>query len=205
MHKITSKSGLAIFLSKLEDFKESNVKLEQYSTPSEIAATMLWDAYMNGDIEHRTILDAACGPGFFGIAALLLGAKKVYFVDVDGEAIEITKRNLKTAGIEKGFQLMNIDIADFEEKVDVVLQNPPFGTKTKHIDKLFLKIAFNSADVIYSMHKKETKNFVERISEAYGFEITHYREYDFALKNTMKFHKKKVVHVMVGCWRFEKQ
>src|SRR3989338_4753117 len=156
MRKITSKSGLAIFLSKLEDFREPNVKLEQYSTPSEIAATMLWDAYMNGDVEGKTILDAACGPGFFGIGALVLGAKKVYFVDVDKEAIEITSRNLKASGIGRGFELLNIDVADFENRadadngVDVVLQNPPFGTKTKHIDRLFLESAFNSADLVYS-------------------------------------------------------
>ncbi len=209
--KITSKSQLAIILSKLQDFRETNVKLEQYSTPSEIAAAVLWDAYMNGDIEGKTVLDAACGPGFFGIGALMLGAKKVYFVDIDKEAIEITSSNLKASGISRGFELLNIDISDFENRadagnrVDVILQNPPFGTKTKHIDKLFLEVAFNSADVVYSMHKKETKKFVERISEDHGFEITHYREYDFALKNTMKFHKKKVVHVMVGCWRFEKK
>jgi len=89
-----NKKELALILSKLKDFESYDVELEQYSTPSEISAEVLWTACLNADIENKVILDAACGPGYFGIGALLLGAKKVYFVDIDEKILKIVKENI---------------------------------------------------------------------------------------------------------------
>lgn len=198
-----SKSSIAITLSKLKDFKEHILALEQYSTPSEIAADIVWKAYMNKDIKNKTILDAACGPGFFGIAALLLGAKKLFFVDINKQAIDIARENIESLKLKNAVFLQQ-DIKDFNEKVDVVLQNPPFGTKNKHADKAFLEKAFQVADIIYTMHKIESEDFIKAISRDNNFKITHYWDYDFALKATQRFHKKKIYKVKVGCWRLER-
>ena len=88
-----SKSSLAVALSKLKLFSKPDVKLEQYPTDSEIAAEILWNAHMRGDLDNKIVADLGCGTGILGIGALLLGAKKVFFVDIDKNALEILKQN----------------------------------------------------------------------------------------------------------------
>jgi putative methylase len=213
--KKLTKSGLGIVLSELKDFKTHNLMLEQYSTPSEIAADMLWNAYMNGDIDGKVIIDAACGPGYLGIGALLLGAKRVFFVDKSEEAILILKENIQfiknkfdlkyDSSVGEISRIIMKDIADadgdIDEKADVVIQNPPFGTKEKHLDKLFLEKAFSSANIIYSFHKTSTKGFVEAIAKDYGFRISNSWRYDFRIKAVHKFHSKMRYNVDVTVFR----
>ena len=208
---IRSKKQLAVILSKLEDFEaaggESELKLEQYSTPSEIAADWLWNMANLGDILGKVIVDAACGPGFLGLGCLLLGAEKVYFVDKSKEAIRLSQLNynkLKEEFDIVGSEFVCSDVADFNVPVDVAIQNPPFGTKVKHVDKLFLEKAFALSKIIWSMHKLSTIKFVEAIAKDYDFAITHHWKYDFAIKKKFKFHRKPKVFVEVGLWRMEK-
>jgi putative methylase len=209
--KNLTKSGLGIVLGGLKDFKKHDIMLEQYSTPSEIAADVLWNAYMNGDIDGKTIVDAACGPGYLGIGALLLGAKKVFFVDKSEDAVEILKENIKfiddkydSAAMERS-EIVFIDIKDFDGKADVVLQNPPFGTKEKHADRLFLEKAFSNAGIVYSFHKTTTKGFVGAIAKDSGFRITRSWRYDFRIKAVHKFHEKRSMIVDVTVFRLERQ
>ena len=91
--RFLSKSGLAIVLSKLEGFKEPKVRVEQYIMDSEIGAFVLWNAALLGDIKQKVSVDLGCGTGILGIGALILGAKMVYFVDSDQEALETAKEN----------------------------------------------------------------------------------------------------------------
>ncbi|RMF55700.1 methyltransferase domain-containing protein [Candidatus Woesearchaeota archaeon] len=202
-----SKSKLAILLSRLKDFERPNVKLEQYSTPSEIAAEVVYRAAELGDIKGKSILDPACGPGFLGIAALLLGAKKVNFLDASKEAIALCRENVRS--ISKEYNIGKAEftlsrIQDFSGKYDVVVQNPPFGTKIRHHDRDFLIKAFETASVVYSFHKVESRDFLYRISADNNFRITHAWLFDFALPASQKFHKRRIHRIRVGCWRFKK-
>lgn len=193
-------------MSKLKDFETPDVKLEQYSTPSEIAADVVWQAFMHGDIKDKIVLDAACGPGYFGIAALLLGAKKVFFVDISKEAIDLLHHNLEyLPPIEGKHEVIHHDIRDFSYDVDVVLQNPPFGIQgEKHTDKLFLEQACRHAPVVYSMHKLESDTFIRAVAKDHHFSVTHCWPYDFPLPKTQYFHTQRKHIIRVGCWRMEK-
>lgn len=205
MEKIT-KSGLAIILSKLKAFEEPKPELEQYPSESEIAAEVLWFAGMNKDIAGKTIADLGCGTGVLGIAALLLGAKKVYFADIDDKALELARQNLESVSKEllKKAEFIKADVKDFNKKADIVIQNPPFGVKMKHADKLFLETAFRVADRIYSFHKLETEQFIMNLAAENSFRITHFWSFDWPLKQTMEYHRKRLQYIKVGCWRFEK-
>src|SRR3989338_11710900 len=90
---LNSKSRLAIALSKLMVFRAPKVRAEQYPMDSEIGACVLWNAALLGDIKGKVSVDLGCGTGILGIGALLLGAKKVYFVDSDQVALETAKEN----------------------------------------------------------------------------------------------------------------
>ena len=74
------KKELSILLSKLIEQENLKIDLEQYQTESELAGEILWKAFLNNDIKNKIIADFGCGNGIFGIGALLLGAKKVYFL-----------------------------------------------------------------------------------------------------------------------------
>jgi putative methylase len=198
-----SKSGLAIALSKLQAFPSPKPNLEQYPTDSEVAAEVLWNAHMLGDIEAKTIADLGCGTGILGIGALLLGAKKVLFIDTDKDALGILARNLEDTGITKRASIINADIADFKKKVDVVLQNPPFGTREKHIDRVFLEKATSLTSIIYSFHKTSTRKFVESFAKDNSFSITNRWDFDFPLKQSMEHHRKRIQRIEVSCFRLE--
>src|SRR3989344_6907429 len=135
---IRSKKDLEVELSKLKGFTNPSWELEQYQTPAHIAAEWIWNMAMLSEVSGRTILDAACGQGILGIGLLLMGAKKVIFLDKDQEAMQICMENYKhiQEEYEVGEAIFVInDITLFDETVDIVVQNPPFGTKSEHADK----------------------------------------------------------------------
>lgn len=204
---IRSKQDLELELSKLKSFQETSLELEQYPTPAHIAAEWIWNMALKGEVSGRIILDAACGPGILGIGLLLMGAKKVYFLDLDQKIMQTCMDNYNK--VKEEYELGKAefiieDITLFDEQVDIVVQNPPFGTKEKHADKKFLETAFRVSSLVYSMHKHSTKQFVEAISKDHGFVITDFWRYDFPIKSTFAFHRKPVVNVDVGLWRMEK-
>ncbi|MEW5896723.1 MAG: METTL5 family protein [Nanoarchaeota archaeon] len=204
---IRSKKDLEIVLSKLKVFVEPSFELEQYATPSDIAADWLWNMAMKGEIAGKILLDAAAGPGILGIGLLLMGAKKVYFIDKDEKIMKICLHNYES--IKKEYEIKEAefiieDISLFDEEVDIVVQNPPFGTKEKHLDKKFLETAFRVAPIVYSMHKWSTKSFLEAICKDFFFKITEIWRYEFPIKAAFKFHRKPLEYVDVGLWRMEK-
>lgn len=202
-----SKKELAIILSKLKNFEVSDTKLEQYPTPSEIAADILWKAYLEGDILKKTILDAGCGSGILGIGALLLGAKKIYFIDLDKKILKIAKENLKE--IKKSYKIGNSifkqdNISNFKTKVDTVIQNPPFGIQKKHADKIFLQKAMEVSKKIYSIHKVESKNFIKALAKENNFLLNKIIPLIFSIKQTQKYHKRPIYRFKAACFILHK-
>jgi len=212
MSKMMSKSRLAILLSNLEVFKDPKVRQEQYPTDSEVAASVLWNAYILGDIGGKVIADLGCGTGILGIGALLLGADKVSFIDMDKEALEIAKTNILKVESESSeypkliskAELICKDVQDVNTRVEVVLENPPFGTKVKHSDRQFLEKALETAPVVYSFHKSESKSFLESFTAKKNAKITHIWDFKFPLKASFEFHRRQIHRIKVSCFRFEK-
>ena len=203
---MVTKSELAIILSKLEVFENPKLGSEQYPTDSEVAADILWHAFMQYDIQNHTIADLGCGTGILGIGALLLGAKKVYFVDSDVTIIPTLQRNLEAVKIDTAdYMIYNVGVQQFNEPVDTVIENPPFGTKIVHADKQFLEQAFKIGQVIYTIHKVTSQGFIDAIAKDHHFKITHLLKLKLPLRATQKFHTKRLYTVEVGCWRLEKE
>ena len=205
---IRSQKDLELQLSTLKNFESPSFKLEQYATPSHIAAEWIWTMAMKGEVAGKIILDAACGPGILGIGLLLMGAKKIYFVDKDEKAMQLCMDNYNQ--VKEEYEIgeavfMTHDISLFDGEVDLVVQNPPFGTKEEHADKRFLEKAFAVAPIVYSMHKWSTQKFVEAIARDFNFTITDVWRFEFPIKAAFKFHEKPKVLIDVGLWRMEKK
>lgn len=57
--------------------------------------TCLMMELMDSYVEDKILVDLGCGSGVLGLFALLLGAEKVYGLDIDRNALEHTKENAK--------------------------------------------------------------------------------------------------------------
>lgn len=203
---MVTKSELGKVLSKLKGFDNPEVRLEQYITPGEIASDFLWFAYMQNDIKRKIIADLGCGTGILGIGALLLGVKKVYFVDKSLDALELTKKNFNSLKLDKKKAVFVCeDIKEFNVKVDTVIENPPFGIKKEHADREFLEKAIKLSNKIYSFHKIESEEFIKKFSDDNKFGSKLVFVFNFPLGLTMKFHTKPVKKIKVGVWRLERK
>jgi ribosomal protein L11 methyltransferase len=56
----------------------------------------------SADLQNKVVIDYGCGSGILGIAALLLGAKKVIAVDTDPQALAATLDNAQRNNVASG-------------------------------------------------------------------------------------------------------
>lgn len=193
---------LEILLQKVEGHPKPKASLEQYQTPATIAAHALYFAHGRGDIEERVVLDAGCGTGILGIGAKLLGASEVIALDLDEEALGLAMKNARSLGVD--LSLLTVDVLDFPEPVDTVLQNPPFGAQRKHADEPFLEHAMKVGRVVYTFHNAETEAWVNGKVAEQGGTVTDRLRYAFPIPHTFDFHRKERVDVPVVLFRIER-
>jgi predicted RNA methylase len=86
-------------LSEVKTWEKPRVELEQYPTPPDLAAHMLFAAYDEGDVEDALVADLGCGGCVLGIAAALLGAAHVVGVDIDPAALRVAAQNVDAAEV----------------------------------------------------------------------------------------------------------
>lgn len=87
--------------------------------------TSLCLSWLDGlDLDGKTVIDFGCGSGILGIAALLLGAKKVIAIDNDPQALLATRDNAQRngQGDDRIQALLPEQLAD-NVSVDVVIAN----------------------------------------------------------------------------------
>ena len=72
-------------------------------TPATVAARMLHEAMMKGDITERNVLDLGCGTGMLACGAALLDAAYVLGIDTDAAALKIAEKNAEKLGVEVEF------------------------------------------------------------------------------------------------------
>ena len=190
----------------IKGFEKPKPELEQYITPSNIAAELLWTAHMDGNITGKIVLDLGCGTGIFSFGAALLGAKAVIGYDIDEKALEIAEENRKKIS-KTGIDMIHItfikkDISEIDQKCDTVIMNPPFGVQRENADRIFLSKAFEISKTIYSIHKIESKLFLEKFARDNGFKSILIKEDEIPLGATMSFHKKRKYPIKVGLWKF---
>ena len=199
---------LAVELSRLASFKDASTNLEQYSTESNVAAELIWDANNFNLIKDKTIIDLGAGTGILGIGCLLMGAKHILFVKKDSKAIQILKNNLKHIEnlyeINGTYEILNEDIVLFNTPADLVIQNPPFGTKNKNIDTVFLEKALFLAPTVITMHKTTTEQYIQELISKKNYTIRRKYHFMYPLKKTMPQHKQAIEYINVSGWLLER-
>jgi putative methylase len=194
-----SKRQLEIKLGKLKTLQAPKLGLEQYPVSPEVAAELL---YMAG-FEHRDlkgeVIDLGTGSGRLAIGASMMGSKKVVGVDIDERAIALARENAMAAGVQVGWVVSDID--EIEGKYDTVIMNPPYGTRSPHLDVRFLERAFELAPVSYSIHKSSTREFLKRVIARKGRKVDAVRSMSLDIPHLFSFHRKKWEKVEVDLYR----
>jgi len=195
------KKNLAIFLESLDLFPSPKLRLEQYPTPSSLAAEIAVTASI-ADRSAEIFLDLGCGTGILTIAMSMVGFHTIG-IDIDREAIEVAIRNAKKAKVSADFVLQDVRHVSVKKPVGVVM-NPPFGIKKRHADRIFLEKALEIGEVVYSIHSAGSEEFVRNMADKSGFEVTHIWKYRIPLKKTYTFHQKPYKLIPVEVFRMER-
>lgn len=194
-----SKKWLEMIVSGVPGFKAPKEGLEQYVTPADIAADLVWSAFMAGDVEGRVVHDLGCGTGRLALASSMLGSKYVVCSDVDEDALSVANEVLvKSSPTPYDIVLADLRNAPpFRSSECVVVMNPPFGVKSRGADLDFLKAALTTCGVVYSIHKL-SEGFYEVIEDLMREANSSYeilKIVKFPLRASLSKHKRKVVFV----------
>jgi ribosomal protein L11 methyltransferase len=73
--------------------------------------------------EDSIVLDFGCGSGILAIAALKLGAREAYAVDIDKEALKVTRENARNNAIDENKLFIRLPHEIGNIKVNVIVAN----------------------------------------------------------------------------------
>lgn len=169
--------------------------LEQYPTPAKIAASIVFDAAMRGDVAGRSIADLGCGAGIFAIASVLMGCESAEGFDSDPAAVAAAEENARLSlpgSMRDRVHFVNADIGHVGGRYDTVFQNPPFGAQRRNADVPFIRKALEIGNSIYTMHPAVAREFVERKVEQFGGTVEFEKSFTYEMPWMFAFHTRKV-------------
>ncbi|KAL3068336.1 hypothetical protein niasHT_030627 [Heterodera trifolii] len=203
-------------LQEIDDFNNPRIELEQYITPLDISVALLQHVNDLIGLDECAVADLGCGTGMLLLGSTLLGAKFAVGVDCCQNALSVAKSNIDKFELE-GSTTTSLVLADvtkfipFIGKFDVVLTNPPFGTKNNQGTDVAFVLAglrmLRPGGKLFSLHKSSTRNFLTKMAKNWdtvnGMECV--AELKWNLEPTYKFHKKTNVDINVILCSFEKR
>jgi len=197
---ILRKKKLEIALSKLDTPPSPRPRLEQYTIPPKLAAELLYiSGFIHQDIRDKNVADLGTGSGLLAIGASLIGAKHVVGVDIDTTVIKVARRNAQKLSVDVEWVIA--DIEAIKGPFDTIIMNPPFGTKRRHMDRLFLSKAMTIAQVIYSLHKQTTRQYLCHFIELNRGLVDAILPMELEIPYVFPFHTRKKYTVKVDLYR----
>jgi 23S rRNA (cytosine1962-C5)-methyltransferase len=136
--------------------------------------------------KEKTVLDAFCNSGGFGMHAAFAGAAKVTFIDSSKTEIENAKCNFALNGLKSEAEFIESDVFDFLEnciksnkKFDTVILDPPAFAKSRKsiptaikgyikLNKLALQIINENGYLVSSScsHHIKQMDFIDAVNSA---------------------------------------
>ena len=193
------------FIKIIPTFETPKVFLEQYSLPSDLISLIL--VISKNDLIDKNVVDLGCGTGRFTIPIAKFFANRVFGVDSDLKTMNQIHKIVKK--YDHNVDLLNTSIEFIETfnwniLFQTTIMNPPFGTKRRGIDQVFLRKALNYSDVVISIHKtsKKSRTLWKRIAKSYEKHIEILLTIDFPIERSFHFHQKESHNVKVDIIRF---
>ncbi|MFW6436056.1 MAG: METTL5 family protein [Halococcoides sp.] len=188
---MSDRRRLARRLSACEPFAEPRVDLEQYPTPSEIAAELVHTAGLQGDLAGETVVDLGTGTGVLALGAACRGPDRVLGVDCDRAALSIARENAARVDPDAPVHWIQSDARHPGIRGPAtVLSNPPFGAQSgsEHADREFLATTAAIATVSYTIHNAGSESFVRSFVADHDGRVTHAWETSFPIDRQFDFH-----------------
>ena len=200
---VMKKKELEILLQKVPSPDSPVPHLEQYMTPADIAADIIFTAHQFGDIQNKTVVDLGCGTGIFSIGAKLTGAKKVIGIDIDKNSIKTAREFAEKNSLD--IEFITQDVKNIMIRCDTAIMNPPFGAQksNRKADSTFIEKGLEIAHVVYSLHLKKTISFIKKLVSSMEGDITYYKDYKFPIRWMFDFHRKKIAKYEVQLLRIK--
>ncbi len=200
------KRQLELALSRLRHSPSPILSLEAYDLDPKAATELLYIAEEKyHDIADRSVVDLGCGSGILTIGAALLGCKDVLGIDINKESVLTARENSNKLGVD--IDLMVGDIAVVRGKFDTAVMNPPFGTRTRGADVVFLQRAIELSKVAYSLHKRteRSRQFLSERIRKMGGHVDAVFELEVTIPRTYEFHRERSHRVAVDLYRITSQ
>jgi putative methylase len=160
---------------------------------------MLAAADARDDLSGRTVADLGCGTGILAIGALLLGAARAVGIEVDPTAAALARSNAQAVGV--ALDVVNGPVDSWQEPVDTVLMNPPFGAQRRHADRPFWAAAFRLARRrIYAFALADSRTFIGRTTVAAGGRVEETGPVEWSLPPTFAHHARRRMDLPVDLW-----
>lgn len=136
---------------------------------------------LQADIPGSVFVDLFSGSGGIGIEALSRGAKKAYFVENAEKAISCIRQNLSFTKMENRAIVLKQDVCSalhniYEEAVDIIFMDPPYGCNHEKDVLAILKAArYVTEDTVIIVEAAIKTDF--SWAEESGFEVTREKNY----------------------------
>lgn len=188
---MSSRRHLERDLERLAGFDDPRLDLEQYATSAEVAASIVHEADLRGDLD-RPVVDLGAGTGILAVGAARRGASPVVGLEVDPDAIAVARANAGRLEVAIDWVRGRVERHPLAPSTPMtVLTNPPFGAQTDHrgADRAFLAAAADVAAVSYSIHNAGSREFLEAFVADHGGDITHRYRATLTLPRQFAFHR----------------
>ncbi|UCE13784.1 MAG: methyltransferase [Candidatus Heimdallarchaeota archaeon] len=182
------------FVDRIDSFKSPRVQLEQYSFPSDMIAFILIMA--SDDITGQNVVDLGCGTGKFTLPLQKFFSNRILGVDIDPIAINTLRKLGKQENLIIDLLITSVEFLEpnnWRKKYHTTLMNPPFGTKRRKIDFVFLKQALRYSQTVISIHKSNPKswNLINSLGSQHGKKVKILATVTYPLFPSFPFHTKK--------------
>ncbi len=195
------------FISTIQEFQYPKVILEQYSLPSDLIAFIFISQWKY--LENKSIVDLGCGTGRFTLPLRKYITKKVLGVDIDEISVKHMLQVAHKEKLEVDSLVTSIEFLEafnWSKKFQTCIMNPPFGTKRRKIDFIFLIKAMTFASTIISIHKSNfrTRKRIFQMGGNNNMDVSIVSTVEFSLLPSMIFHHKEKHIVRIDIFRILK-
>ncbi len=193
------RAELVRLLERVPAFSHPRADLEQLATPAEAAASLLASADRWSGVDGASVVDLGCGTGRLAIGAAALGAREVYAVDVDPEALATAREAAGKAGVAVRF--VEASVGAFDVPADIVLMNPPFGAQRRHADRPFWESAYRLARrSVHAFSLRASRTFIASQAVARRAHVLEVVPVPWGLAATLPHHRRRRVELEVDLW-----
>ena len=128
------------------------------------------------DLKGRTVLDYGCGSGILAVAAAKLGARKVWAVDIDPQALLASDDNADQNGVEDRIELALPAELPAELSVDIVLANILAGVLVRLAPEFSRRVRPGGRLVLSGILEPHAEAVRAAFSVGFSFEPSQQRE-----------------------------